>query len=301
MKLTGRNALFGVLGLSLLVGCSGLLRQLIAFSLKNDYGSHILIIPFISVALIYLNRTRIFARLGYSIVAGILVLCLGAALSLVYWTANFGLSQSDYLSVITASNVTLFLGGFLLFYGASTFRTALFPLMFLYFMVPVPVVLLNPLISFLQRGSTEILNNLFILTGTPFHREGFVFALPKITIQVAEQCSGIRSSIALLITSLLAGYMFLRTGRNKTVLALVVFPVSMFKNAVRIATLSLLAVHVDQRILTSSLHREGGIPFFALALVFLLPVLVLLRKNEMRGLKPQVRGRESPGVLAPRV
>jgi exosortase/archaeosortase family protein len=56
----------------------------------------------------------------------------------------------------------------------------------------------------------------------------------------------------------------------------------MFKNAVRILTLTLLGTYVDPRILQSSLHREGGAPFFVLALLLMLPVLLFLRKRELR-------------------
>ena len=61
---------------------------------------------------------------------------------------------------------------------------------------------------------------------------------------------------------------------------LVAIPVLLFKNALRIGTLSYLAVHVDRRILTSELHREGGIPFFVLGLILLYPVLAILMKSE---------------------
>jgi exosortase len=300
ITLTRRNTLFGVFSFALLICCFGLLRQLVTVALNTDYGSHIILIPFISMTLIYLNRTRIFQAAGYSLRAGAVVMCIGVAVTIVASTANARLSENDYLSLMSVSTVTLWLGGFLLFYGVSTFRAALFPLLFLYFMVPLPSVFLNPFIVFLQKGSTEVVNLLFKLTGTPFHRAEFVFALPGLTIHVAEQCSGIRSSIALLLTSLLAGYLFLKSGYNRMILALVVFPISIFKNALRITTLSLLAIHVDDRILTSSLHSEGGIPFFVLALVFLLPVLALLRKIELGGLEPRAKEQRLSKTLGPR-
>ena len=59
-------------------------------------------------------------------------------------------------------------------------------------------------------------------------------------------------------------------------------PVLLFKNALRISTLAYLAVHVDQRILTSELHREGGIPFFVLGLLLLYPVLAILIRSEKK-------------------
>ena len=41
-------------------------------------------------------------------------------------------------------------------------------------------------------------------------RHGTVFELPGIVLQVAQECSGIRSSWVLLITSLLASHLFLK-------------------------------------------------------------------------------------------
>ena len=62
-----------------------------------------------------------------------------------------------------------------------------------------------------------------------------------------------------------------------------VIPMVLVKNAIRITSLTLLAVHFDPAFLTNSpLHRGGGVIFFALALLLLLPVLVLLRKLEAK-------------------
>jgi hypothetical protein len=47
-------------------------------------------------------------------------------------------------------------------------------------------------------------------------------------------------------------------------------------------TLSLIGVYVDPAILSSDLHRRGGIPFFFLALAFMTPILWILRKSEKR-------------------
>jgi exosortase/archaeosortase family protein len=114
-------------------------------------------------------------------------------------------------------------------------------------------------------------------------REGFVFHLPGQSVEVAKQCSGIRSSMALLITSVLAGHLFLRTWWKKVILAIVIIPITMFKNGIRVVSLTLLGTYVDSRILTNSLlHTDGGILFFLLALVLLAPVLYFLRKSEVR-------------------
>lgn len=68
--------------------------------------------------------------------------------------------------------------------------------------------------------------------------------------------------MALFITATVAGHLFLKTGWKKVLLALVSIPIAMFKNGIRIVSLTLLGAYADPRILQSDLHREGGIPFF---------------------------------------
>ena len=118
-----------------------------------------------------------------------------------------------------------------------------------------------------------------------------IFEMPNLTIEVAPQCSGIRSGISILISSLLAGHLFLRSMWRRGLLVLIAVPVLIFKNALRIGMLSYLAVHWDKRILTSHLHTEGGIPFFVLGLILLYPVLVMLIRSESK----QSKASDPPG------
>jgi len=114
----------------------------------------------------------------------------------------------------------------------------------------------------------------------PVFRSGFTFSLPGFTIEIAEECSGIRSSLALLITSLLAAHLCLRSVWAKTVLILATLPLLIVKNGIRIVTLSLLSMYVDPGFLTGRLHHQGGVVFFLLALVLLASLLWLLQKPE---------------------
>jgi exosortase len=247
---------------------------------ENTYESQIVLIPFITAVLIYLNRKKIFQNVRYGAIPGAILLLLGAGLWAAGATMGARLDTADHLAMTTASIVVLWLGGFLLFFGSAAFKTALFPLLFLVFFIPIPTPILERTIDFLRRGSTEMAFVILRLSGTPIHRDGFFFTLPNLTIEVAPECSGIRSGISIFISSLLAGHLFLRTFWRRGLLVLIAIPVLLFKNALRISTLSYLAVHVDQRILTSELHREGGIPFFVLGLLFLYPILLMLIKSE---------------------
>ena len=58
--------------------------------------------------------------------------------------------------------------------------------------------------------------------------------------------------------------------------------IAMLKNGIRILTLSLMGNYVDPRILQSDLHREGGIPFFIVALLLMAPILFFLIRSEKK-------------------
>ena len=249
---------------------------------KSEYYSHIALIPLVSIYLVYIKREEIFAKVNYLFVVGIPVLLLGIALFLggILWGAP--LDKNNYASLIAFSIFIFINGAFILLYGMQAYRTALFPLLFLIFTVPIPTALMDNIIYFLQAGSTEFVNLLFLASGVPFVRDGFVFHLPNVSVEVAKQCSGIRSGMAIFIVAILAGYMFLKSYWKIIFLVVCAVLIAMLKNGIRILTLSLLGNYVDPRILESSLHREGGTPFFIVALLLLAPILFFLRRSEKK-------------------
>lgn len=269
------NAVFGTVFF-------GLLRDLLVTSWKSDYFTYIPFIPFISAYLLYEKRQAIFFRKGSSLVPGFLLTGFGILLFLLGNQRKPPLEHYDFLAAVTFSMIVIWIGGFTLCYGARSLRATVFPLFFLLFVVPIPNVALERIILFLQTGSADISYWFLRATGMPIARDGFVFHLPMLNIEVAPQCSGIRSSLSLIITGVLAAYLFLRTGWARAVLMLSLVPIAIIKNSIRIASLSLLGVYVDESILGSDLHHKGGFLFFIIALAIAGGVLVLLRKLEKR-------------------
>jgi len=106
--------------------------------------------------------------------------------------------------------------------------------------------------------------------------------LPGFSLDVAPECSGIHSSLVLLITSLLAGHLFLRVPWKRAVLTLAVIPLAILRNAVRILTIGELCVHVSPTMINSYIHRRGGPIFFAFSLVPFFLLLYYLRRSELR-------------------
>jgi len=278
-----RNLFFLLFSLLLLAMFYHPLKELMGLLFRSELYSHIILIPIVSGYFIYLKRKIIFSEMGYSYRSGITVITIGMILYFIGTEQGIKLNQNDHLALMIFSAVTLFIGGVVLFYGIKSFRFAVFPLLLLFFMTPIPTTAVEKLVLLLQMGSTEATYGFFKVSGVPFLREGFTFHLSGMSIEVAKQCSGIRSSIALFITSIIAGQLFLRTGWKKVVLVLSIFPITIFKNGLRIVTLSLLGAYVDPRILGSELHKSGGIPFFFVALALLTPILWGLKKTEKKG------------------
>jgi len=245
--------------------------------------SQIAVSPLICLYLILRKRKAVFADSKISLLPGVAIMLAGVTVLLVAWLEQGRLGGHGYITGLMAAFVTLEIGTFFLFFGPRAFRRARFGLLTLALMIPFPTWLLDRTISFLQQGSAAVTAFLLNLTPMPFVREGLVFHLPThLNIFIAGECSGIRSSIALLIASLVASDVFLRKGWSKLALNLVVMPLSLFKNGVRIATLSLLSVYVDRGFMFGDLHHKGGIVFYLIACAVLGVFLWFLWKLERK-------------------
>lgn len=248
----------------------------------GGYYTHIVLIPLVSLYLVYLKRKDILNLQAYSLAAGLPVMLAGLVLFFGSRIPGTNL-DSNNSAALSALSVFIFINGsFILAYGLKAYRAALFPLLFLVFIIPMPTVLMEGMITFLQVGSTEFTNLLFAASGVPFVRDGFVFHLPNLSVEVAKQCSGIRSAMAIFIVAVLAGYMFLKSTWKIIFLVICAVIIAMLKNGIRILTLSLMGNYVDPRILQSDLHREGGIPFFIVALLLMAPILFFLIRSEKK-------------------
>jgi len=239
------------------------------------------IIPLISAALLYLERDRVPRQTSSDKMLGGIFLLLAAVIALPsYYAAGKGLGMQLSGSILALALV--WIAGFAFFFGKAALRAAYFPFLFLLLMVPIPNSLLDRIILLLQQGSAWITGVLFDIVGVPVLREGLVFHLAKVSIEVAKECSGIRSSMALFIVALLVAHFSLRNFWNKVFFVAFGLFLMILKNGVRIATLTLLAVYVNPDFLFGRLHHQGGVVFFVLALLLLLPLLFFLQRNEAK-------------------
>jgi len=262
------------------------LTAFVSYSLSNENASHLLFIPVISAYVVFLERDRIFKALGSDVPVAFLLLAAAAAVALAAFSMGARLSALNQLSLYVFALLLVWAAGFAFFFGRQSLRRARFPLLFLLLTIPIPDFILDRVIYFLQKGSTEITAVLFDWSGVPVLRDGFVFHLARVNIEVARECSGIRSSLALLILAILVAHFYLDTFWKQLVLVAAGLFVMILKNGVRIVTLTLLATYVDPGFLYGRLHQEGGVVFFILALLLLAPLVWLLERSERKVASP---------------
>jgi exosortase len=275
-----RWLIFGVWALVSILVFAKPVSNLIQLANQDESASHILLVPFISAWLLYSERKEQLPASGFALwpALAMFVPSVFIGTTSLYCTAC---APKDQLTLYILALILLLASGFVLSFGAENAKASWFGLAFLLFAVPLPDAALRKVIYWLQLGSAAVAELFFNLSGTPVLREGFVFRLPKLSIEVAQECSGIRSSLALLILAVLITHFSFRPLWKKLVFVLAGLCMMLIKNGIRIATLTLLANYVNPGFLDGRLHHQGGIVFFLIGLGLLLPVYWLLRKGEV--------------------
>ena len=104
--------------------------------------------------------------------------------------------------------------------------------------------------------------------------------LPDIDIEVAPECSSIRSSLMLVIITMVLAHVLLRSAWRKALLIAAAVPLSVAKNGLRIFVITELGTRVDPAYFDGRLHHHGGIVFLGIALVVVAGLLWILRHTE---------------------
>lgn len=261
---------------------SPVLWQLTQFSLGDDLFSHILLVPAATLYFIYSVRGRVppgalprskglaaaFFASALAALAGYLTLMAGKA------PAEDALAAGALAFVLTIAGI------FAAFLGRSQLRALVFPLSFLVFMVPWPIALTDLVEAGLQNASASAAYWIFRLAGATVLRDGTYFQLPGFSLEVAPECSGIHSTLALFITSTVAAWFLLRRPGPRVALAAAVIPIAILRNGFRVFVIGELCVRIGPHMIDSPIHHHGGPIFFALSLIPFFLVLLLLMRYE---------------------
>lgn len=269
----------------LLALASPLLVVWARFANGDSLASYVLIIPLIAGFLAWRDRSelekrRVPAPRTAWLLGAVALVLFGC--SLWAWKTQSrpeeGALSLGILALVAAWNAVAF--GTL---GRRFMAGLAFPAAFLVFMAPLPPTVVDLVESGLQHASAEVAAWLFPLVGVPFFRTGLWFQLPTITLEVAPECSGIRSTLVLFITSLVAGHLVLEKTWQKAAFAALVVPLGIARNAFRIAVIGWLCTKHGPEMIDSPIHHRGGPVFFALSLLPLFALLFVFRRaNRLR-------------------
>ena len=256
----------------------------LALALRNDAYTHILLVLPVSVALIILGRRRQQWKPFPGIRLGSALLSLAALTGLagLSWGKVDILGTDLRLAIEMLALVTWWIGSFVFCFGLQAFRRALFPLLFLLWLVPMPQLVVKDAIALLQAGTASCARELFTLIGVPVAQDGTALTVPGLTIKVAEECSSIRSSMMLIVTSTIMSYLLVRSLWGRTTVILTAIPLCIAKNGLRVFTLTALASFGNPAILDSPLHHQGGPLFLGIALAAVFACIALVSRLERK-------------------
>ena len=271
--------LFSLLLVSLVVWWKPLAADF-QLAISSDAHNYILLIIPLSAALIYFGKKDSFAAGDGAQLLGVIALVVALVVRFLAAWNFWHLLSSDNLSVNVAALVLFWIGSAIFCFGLGALKNNLFPLCFLFLCIPLPDQALVWVTQSLQQTSAWATAGLFHLAGVPVTREGIMLSIPGLDIEVARECSSIRSSTMLMVVTLILAQLFLRTWPRKTLLVLAAIPLSFVKNAIRIFTIAELGTRVNPDFLDGKLHHEGGIIFFSVAVLVIVILLWALRKSE---------------------
>lgn len=152
--------------------------------------------------------------------------------------------------------------------GLPAMRRLWFPLFYLGFMFPLPETLVAAMTGSLKTAISEAAVAFLYQFGYPIGSAGVSIQVGQFQLLVAAACSGMNSIVALTAISLFYVYMRHQANwRYALLLALLILPVAIFTNFVRVLILILLTYHAGDAVAQGFLHNFAGLTMFAIALL----------------------------------
>ena len=143
------------------------------------------------------------------------------------------------------------------FWGFPRLRTLGFPFLLLATMVPLPIMVYNSLAAPLQLLASDLATRIAQGFGVSVFRDGNVIQLAGVSLGVAEACSGLNSLSALIVGSLLLGYLLCSRTASRIALFATALPLAIGVNILRVAGTALVADY-NQEFALGFYHAFSG-------------------------------------------
>jgi exosortase len=163
--------------------------------------------------------------------------------------------------------------------GGPALRRMLFPLFYLAFIFPFPDTVVDTLTLPMKIGISHASAWFLALFGYPVGGQGVMLQIGQYQLLVAAACAGLNSIVSLGALSLL--YIHLRYGDRlgyALVFAILIIPIAMLANFVRVLILLLLTYHFGEHAAQGYMHTFAGLVMFSVALAALGAADLLLQR-----------------------
>jgi exosortase len=244
-----------------------------------DY-SHGFFVPLFSIFILWRERERWLRAPVRPSNFGFLVM-LGAVVILVVGSLGAELFTTRFSFLVLIAGMILFLAGW------KVLRAVSFPLGYLIWMIPMPVIIYNQITFPLQLIASRMATSWLELAQVPVLRDGNILVLSNYSLEVIEACSGIRSLMTLMALAVAYGYLVSPRRWVRYILALLMIPIAIVTNAIRIMGAGILAHRFGPSAAEGFLHEFSGWAIFLVALVLMFGSYSILRKFVDRGVKTQ--------------
>ncbi len=253
---------------------------------SETFAHGFLIFP-ISAWLIWRRRDTLAQIPPRADLRGLVLLTVGGAAWLLAEAGSVNV-VAQYAFIVTLIAVVWTLLGWAFVWAAF------FPLMFLFFAVPVGEFLIQPLMGVTADFTVALLQ----LTGIPVYREGMFFSVPSGDWSVVEGCSGLRYLIASVTLGVLYAYLTYRSWKRRLVFSLAAMIVPVFANGGRAYMIVMIAHLSDMKLALGVDHYIYGWVFFGIVMMLLFWIGSYWREDDVPA--PRAAGQtSSPRLQGP--
>jgi exosortase len=250
----------------------------------DDNYSHGLLIPFIILYILWLNKEKFLSKSNTP------AFFTGTALILLSIVMLWGGTAGAELFTQRIAFVVMLTGLVFYFWGTKVLSTILVPLLLLFLSIPLPTLIFNKIAFPLQLFASRCAVASMKFMDIPVVREGNIIELVPLgstvvkRLEVVEACSGIRSLMTLLTLAVVYAYFSYPSGPSNrgpkegfwsygtlrsVLLVLSAFPIAILTNALRVSGTGILARYFGTGVADGFFHSFSGWAVYILALALL--------------------------------
>jgi len=274
-------AAIGWFGALLIAAYYPILARLVHQWSYDDDFSHGFFVPPVALFIAWQRREEILKIPFKPAWWGLAVLVWAVVQAYVGWlSAELFLQRTAF--IISLTGMLLVMG------GTALVRILVFPLLLLFFMVPIPALIFNYITFPLQIFASQMAEFCLDLLGIPVFREGNILELASQKLSVAEACSGIRSLLTLTFLSLVYSYFFDNKVWMRWFLLFATIPIAILANSGRVTITGILS-ETNPELAEGFFHSLEGLVISGIAICMMIVVHKMV--NWLRG----ARQLEAPG------